>query len=222
MAAKINKETLDFFKLIKKNNDREWFKKNKHLYEKANANIIEFTTELIKLIAAFDKPVALLSPKDCMYRIYRDTRFSNDKTPYKTHAGIHITSAEKKMGSAGYYLHIEPGNNLLGGGVYHPDPDRLRGMRQEIDYNAKDFLKIINNKTFKSTFGEIVGDRLKTVPKGYDKENPMLEYLQMKEYLTMKSVDDDLMLADDFIKVAAKTFKVMHPFNEFLNLPMKD
>lgn len=214
--AQIKKETLTFLSKLKKNNDRDWFNANKQLYVDAHANIVEFVADLINKIAVFDKTVVGLEPKKCVFRIYRDTRFSKDKTPYKVNLGANITGIDKR-GKSGYYLHIQPGDCFLAGGVYMPEPERLKLIREDISMEGEKFLKIISDKTFKKNFKELSGDKLKTVPKGFDKEDPMLKYLQLKNLVMYHEVKDEVALSAKFAAYCANIFKSMMPMNEFLN-----
>jgi len=215
----INKETFQFLKDVKKNNDREWFNANKEKYVAANENFIAFTQSLINEVAKFDKPVAGLDAKSTVFRIYRDTRFSKDKTPYKTFFSAVLMGKGTGCGVAGYYLHLQPGNSMLVGGVHATEPKALKEIRHEISSNGKEFLKIINDKKFKDIF-KIQGEKLVKVPQGFDKEDPMAEYLKYKEMMICHSVTDKNILAEDSISYCTKVFKAMQPFNSFVNAPL--
>jgi uncharacterized protein (TIGR02453 family) len=218
MAA-IKKETLQFLKNLKANNDRDWFNTHKEKFMSANENFIEFVQELIEEVSKFDKTVSGLDAKKCVFRIYRDTRFSKDKSPYKTHFGATLMGKGKGCGIAGYYLHLEPGNTFLAGGVHITEPANLKTIREEISENGKTFLKIINDKNFKANF-IIEGEKLVKVPQGFDKEDPMGEYLKYKELMIHHSVADKETIAGDFIKYCTKIFRLMVPFNSFVNKPV--
>jgi uncharacterized protein (TIGR02453 family) len=219
MATTIKKETLQFLKDLKLHNDREWFNKNKDKFNSAYENFIEFTQALINTVAAFDKAVAGLEAKDCVFRIYRDIRFSKDKSPYKTFFGTHLMGREKNCGVAGYYFHFEPGKSFLAGGVHMTEPQNLKAIREEISENGKTFLKIINDKSFKDNF-KIEGEKLTKVPQGFDKEDPMAEYLKYKELMIHHAVNDKEIVAADFVSSCSKVFKAMVPFNKFVNDPV--
>jgi uncharacterized protein (TIGR02453 family) len=212
----IQKETLQFLKDLKKNNNREWFNKNKNKYVAANENFLDFVQDLIGLIAAFDKSVKGLEPKDTVFRIYRDVRFSKDKSPYKTHFGTVLSGKDDDCNIAGYYFHFEPGASFLAGGSHMTEPAKLKAIRQELSYNGKEFLRIISDKTFKKNF-EIHGEKLKNVPPGYDKEDPMADYLKFKELIISHHVDDKQILEPGFAKYCTGIFKSMVPFNSFIN-----
>ena len=213
----ITKSTLDFLSELKENNSKEWFDTNRKRYEAVKKEMNATVQQLINGIAAFDPPVANLKPKDCTFRINRDIRFSKDKSPYKTNVGAFISRGGKKSPHAGYYIHIEPGNCFLGGGMYGPASDVLNSVRQEIDYNTEEFKKIINSKQFKDLFGELRGEQLKTSPKGYPNDHPEIELLRYKSYLMMHNLKDAEVINDGFIDRVTTIFKGMQPLNEFLN-----
>jgi uncharacterized protein (TIGR02453 family) len=213
----IKKETLQFLKDLKKNNDREWFAKNKHKFIAANENFIEFTQEIISHIAKFDKSVAGMNAKDCIFRIYRDTRFSKDKSPYKTNFGAAFKMGKgDRANGAGYYFHLMPGGSFLAGGIHLPESPVLKALRQEISYNGKGFLKVINDKKFKKLF-KLDAEKLSRVPQGFDKEDEMGEFLKMKEFICLHSLSEDDVLCSGAAEKMSKVFKEMVPFNDFLN-----
>ncbi|WOK07985.1 DUF2461 domain-containing protein [Imperialibacter roseus] len=216
----ISKSTFQFLKELKDNNNREWFTENKKRYEAAKAEFEVFIDALIAKIVEFDPTIGHHKAKDCVFRIYRDVRFSKDKSPYKTHFGAHVTAAAKRSEihtRAGYYIHLEPGGSMLAGGAYLPEKDWLKSIRQEIDYNGAELHKILDSKDFKSTFGQIEGESLKTTPKGYDADHPEIALLRQKSFLATHKPSDSQVVADGFLDHAAKVFKVLHPFDEFLN-----
>ncbi len=216
----ISKNTIQFLKEIKKNNNREWFARNKPRYEQSKAEFEIFIDALIAKIAEYDAGAANIKAKDCVFRIYRDIRFSKDKSPYKTHFGAHITSAAKKTevhSRAGYYVHIGPGESMLAGGAYMPESNWLKAIRQEIHYNTDEFKKILNSKSFRQYFGEMEGEKLKTTPKDYPPDHPEIELLKHKSFLATHYLKDSDVAAADFLKHAARVFKALYPFDRFLN-----
>lgn len=216
--ATISNDTFKFLKDLAKNNNKEWFTTNKKRYEIAKADFEAFVADMIKNMAKFDPPIANLEPKKCIFRIYRDTRFSKDKTPYKINMGANFSVSPSKIHDhAGYYIHIEPGKSFLAGGAYEPPTPWINNIRQEIDYNTKEFKKIIGATTFKKNFGEIKGEKLKTAPKGFPKDHPELSLLQHKSFLLVHDVDDKLVTSDGFMKHLIDVYKSMKPFNDFLN-----
>ncbi len=214
----LHKSTIDFLKKLKKNNNREWFNTNKKLYEDAKYDFEIFIFEMIQKIAEFDESVSGLEPKDCMFRIYKDVRFSKDKSPYKTNLGASINKGGRKMPYAGYYVHISPGECFLASGLYMPMPDKLLLVRNKIAARSKEFLKIVESKDFKKYFGKLwEGDSLKTAPKGFEKDHPMVHYLKMKSFIGDHIVTADKALTKNYTDYAAKVLKVIKPLNDFLN-----
>jgi len=214
----LHKSTIDFLKKLKKNNNRDWFNANKKLYEDARYDFEVFVFELIQKIAEFDETVSGLEPKDCMFRIYKDVRFSKDKTPYKTNFGAAINKGGRKLSIGGYYLHISPDEYFLGSGLYMPSPEKLLAVRNSIAAKSAKFKSIVESKEFKKNFGKLWGgDTLKTVPKGFDKEHPMAEYLKLKSFICDHVVKEDKALSKNYGDYIAKIFKTAKPFNDFLN-----
>lgn len=215
-------QTINFLKKIKKNNNREWFEKNKPLYLEVKQAHEEVVQQVINNIAKFDPKIAGLEAAKTTFRIYKDVRFSKDKTPYKSNMGASINPGGKKSDIPGYYLHVEPGNSFLAGGCFMPMPDKLAAIRQEIDYNYADFKKILANKEFKKYFDGISDEgKLVNPPKGYDKENPAVEILKNKSFILVHNIDDKMVLSKDYPKHVATIFKAMHPFVLFLREAMK-
>jgi uncharacterized protein (TIGR02453 family) len=214
----ISTRITDFLEALKENNNRDWFQKNKKWYDEIKAEFDVFTTALIANISKIDKDIAYLEPKDCTYRIYRDTRFSLDKTPYKTNIGAYIVKGGKKSGLAGYYFHIEPGLNMLAGGIYMPMPDVLKKLRTEIYENIDEFLEIINNKQFVKHFGKIDVDmKLKSAPKDFPKDFQYIEYLKFKNYSVSKSFNNELLHSNKIMDEVTTVFSALLPLNRFLN-----
>jgi uncharacterized protein (TIGR02453 family) len=214
----ITSSTLSFLKNIKKNNHKEWFDTNKEKYLTAKDNVAELVDDFIAEIVKFDKRYAGLTSKDCIFRIYRDVRFSKDKKPYKTNMGASINVGGKRAMNAGYYLHIEPGRSFLAGGIWMPPGDVLKKIRQEIDYNGKILKKVLESKDFKKHFGTIDDTyKLKTTPKGYDKNHPDIELLRYNSYIVWHQFTDAQVLNKNFIKEISKGARLMKPFLDFLN-----
>jgi len=211
--------TLRFLASLKKNNNKAWFEENRHLYENAKEDFSLMVEALIKAIARFDESIGLLKPKDCTFRINRDVRFSSDKTPYKSNMAAAFSKGGKKASIAGYYFHCEPGKSFTAGGFYNPLPDQLAKIRQEIDYNFDDWMKIINNKRFKSQFPKGVQGTgtLVRPPKGYDENSPALLFLKMKGFIVISEFSDTELLEKDAVKKVALSFEAMKPMIDFLN-----
>lgn len=208
---------LKFLKDIARNNDREWFEKNKPRYLQAKENFEDFLEVVHKEILKFDDGMAGLNPRKLGFRIYRDVRFSKDKRPYKTNMGAGFSPNGKLVQEPGYYVHIEPGKCFFASGLYMPDAPKLAAVRQEIDYSSAKFLKILNDKKFKKHFkGLDEFDKLKTVPKGYAKDHPQIEYLKNKSFIVETSFKDADVINKNFPKKIAELAKIVKPFNDFL------
>jgi uncharacterized protein (TIGR02453 family) len=215
----LQSSTVNFLKDLKKNNNRPWFEEHRKQYETARADFLAMVEKLIPAIAKFDAPIGRLSARECVFRINRDVRFSKDKSPYKHNMACYFNQAGKKDPGAGFYLHIEPGNSFIAGGIWLPEPQVLAGIRQEIDYNFAAWKKIIENKNFKNTFTESIksNDKLVRPPKGYEQDNPAIEFLKMKSFIVSKPVKDAELQDKDFVQAVAKTFNTMKPLIDFLN-----
>jgi uncharacterized protein (TIGR02453 family) len=215
----IKKSTLDFLDSLKDNNNRDWFIKNKPAYIDAKENFESFVQDIINNIVDFEPILKGLEVKSCVYRINRDIRFSNDKSPYKSHLGAFIVRGGKKNGDkfAGYYVHIEPEKSIIAGGAYMPPSPWLSAIREKIDEEPDEFVKIINSKDFVKYFGEIEGEKLKKAPKGYPSDHPNIELLKYKSYLIVNEVNDEFVLSQNYFDHVLKVLKAMKPFNDFLN-----
>lgn len=209
---------LDFLKKLSKNNNREWFEKNKPRYLEIKEQFEGFTADLLNELIKFDESLGGLEPKKLVFRIYRDVRFSKDKTPYKTNISAGFSSAGKGMGIPGYYVQIEPGNkSFIASGLYMPPPENVTKIRQEIDYNGESLLKILHEKKFKKNFGTFWnGDKLKTMPKGYPKDHPHIELLKLKSFMVEHSFKDSEVTDKKFLKTLADVMKSAKPLNDFL------
>jgi uncharacterized protein (TIGR02453 family) len=216
----IKQSTLDFLSDLKLNNERDWFIKNRKRYDDAKMNYELFVQAVIDKIAEFDPILNGLEVKSCTYRINRDIRFSNDKTIYKTHLGAFIVKGGKKNGDryAGYYVHVEPGNNsMIAGGAYMPPMPWLTAIREKIDEQGDLFLKIINSKEFLNIFGGIEGEKLKSAPKGYSRDHPHIELLKLKSYLVSRMISDKEILSKECFDFIIRASRAMKPLNDFLN-----
>ena len=211
--------TLKFLKDLEKNNNKPWFDAHRPQYETAKANFYAMVEKLIPAIARFDEPIGQLLVKQCVFRINRDVRFSKNKAPYKSNMACYFNQAGKNGLGAGYYLHIEPGKSFAAGGIWVPEPSVLAGIRQEIDYNFANWKKIIENKKFKKTFIEGLRSNEKLVrpPKGYDENNPAIEYLKMKSFIVSTPFADVDLQDKKFVDEVANTFKSIKPLIDFLN-----
>jgi uncharacterized protein (TIGR02453 family) len=216
----IKKTTMDFLLKIKDNNTREWFVNNRELYNDARENFELIIRKTINQITVLDPIFKGLDAKDCIFRINRDIRFSNDKSPYKTHFGAFIVRGGKKNGDkfAGYYIHLEPGNSsIIAGGAYLPPAPWLKAIREKIDEEPEKLLRIINKPEFLQYFGKIDGDRLKTAPKGYSPDHPYIDLLKFKSFLAVNEVPDSKVLNTDYFNHILNVVRAIKPFNDFLN-----
>lgn len=211
------KEVFKFLKELKINNNREWFNENKERYLEAKRTIDLFVSRLIPAIASVEPEVAHLTPADCTYRIYRDTRFSSDKTPYKTHFGIFIAPGGKKSIKAGHYIHIEPGNCFYGGGCWCPPAPLLKAIRQDIYDNIDEYLEITDNPGFKKLFPTVGSDLLKTAPKGFPKDWEYIDLLKPRDYTVIAPLPDSLFTNRNAIERLEKYARTLQPLNDFLN-----
>lgn len=209
---------LKFLKAIAKNNDRDWFEKNKPKYLEAKAQFEDFLEELHKELVKFDESLGGLNPRKMGFRIYRDVRFSKDKRPYKVNMGAGFSPKGKMDQEPGYYIHLEPGNkSFIAGGVYMPDAEKLAKIRQEIDYNPKNLLSIMNRKSFKKYFDDLDDfDKLKTAPKGYPKDHEHIHLLQHKSFVVSHAFTDAQVTDKKFVKNLAAVCKEIMPLNTFL------
>ena len=215
----IQRHTFDFLKELVENNNRDWFQANKERYDAARENVIEFTAEFLKLMYKIDPGVNEgLDPKKCVMRIYRDIRFSKNKTPYKNNFGISIPAKGTKLGGAEYYLQISPGNSFIAGGYWMPESAHLKAIRQEIDYNAHDLKKIIDDKEFVSLFGEFrKQDQLKSVPREYSADNENIELLKLKSFVAFHQLKEEELLNKNAVEKIAAVCSKIQPLNVFLN-----
>ncbi|WP_027379145.1 DUF2461 domain-containing protein [Chryseobacterium daeguense] len=220
MSANLSPKVFDFLKKLNKNNNREWFTENKSLYTESQENVIAFIEDLLKEMAGFDQDLGKIDAKKSLFRIYRDTRFSKDKIPYKTNFGASLGMGKGSQ-KGGYYLHLEPGKSFIAGGIYMPESSVLKELRKEISLYGDDFIKIVNNKDFKKYFPELdQDDKLKKVPQGFEKEDPMAEYLKLKSFIVVYNLKDEEVLDKDAVKKLTVIFKAMKPLNDFLNTPL--
>ncbi len=212
--------TIKFLKELKKNNQRDWFEANRKQYEAAKSDYAIFTQNVIDAFGKNDESIAALKAKDCMFRINRDVRFSKNKDPYKTNMGASFSKGGKKSPLAGYYFHCEPGNSFVGGGLWMPEPDGLKKLRQEIDYNFDEFKKIIGSKKFVAAYKEMSdseGTRLTRPPKGYGADNPAIEYIKLKSFVAMAPITDEELTGKNLLKKITGAFEALQPLIVFIN-----
>ena len=213
--AIIKKESIDFLKILGKNNNREWFNSHKDRYTDAHNNIIEFADALLAEMNKHDN-IETASGKDSLFRIYKDVRFSKDKTPYNTQWNGGFKRATKKL-RGGYYFHIQPGNTFVAGGFWGPDTNDMKRIRQDISLNYEDWNKMFADKNILKTFGKIRGEQLISAPRGYDKDDPAIELLRYKQFLLKHEFTDKEVLNPGFVNEVNNVFKKMRPFLNFMS-----
>jgi uncharacterized protein (TIGR02453 family) len=210
---------LKFLKNLAKNNNREWFDKNKPKYLTAKESFDEVVVKLLDEMVKFDGSLGGLDPKKLTFRIYRDVRFSKDKRPYKDNMGVAISPAGKGLGTPGYYLQIQPGNkSFIAVGLFQPEPEKLSKVRQEIDYSGDQLKKIFSEKKFKSNFKKFWDENtLKRIPKGYAEDHPYAEWLKLKSFIVTHEFTDKQVLDKKFMKHVVEVMKSSKPLIDFLN-----
>jgi uncharacterized protein (TIGR02453 family) len=218
--------SLQFLKQLQKNNSKEWFDQNRKNYELAKADFAFLINELIKEFGKKDACISHLTAKETVFRINRDVRFSKNKDPYKSNMGASINSGGKKSMTAGYYFHFEPGGkSFMGGGLYMAEPDKIKKVRQEIDYNWTEFKKILLNKKFKEQYQDLSmseGLSLVREPKGYEKDNPAINYIKLKSWIAMVPITDKMLTDKSLVKTISQAFEALQPMIIFLNRALED
>jgi uncharacterized protein (TIGR02453 family) len=213
----ISKESLKFLDDLKKNNNRDWFLANKKRYETYKAEYHQIIGGMLAELKGKDPALSMLEVKNCTFRINRDIRFSKDKSPYKSHMGMWFNTSSKHGNGPGYYIHIEPGKSFIAGGYYQPEAVELKKFRKEIDFFHDDLDAIINEKKFKSVFGDLDRENaLKTSPKDYDKDHPAIALLKLKSFTATAPLPDSDIADKDFIKKTADRIIALKQLNEFL------
>jgi uncharacterized protein (TIGR02453 family) len=213
--------TIDFLSALKANNNKPWFDANRRTYEAAKADFVQLVAALISGTSRFDAGIAEsgLEAKKCIFRINRDVRFSNDKSPYKVNFGAWLNKGSKALNTAGYYLNLEPGNSFVAGGLYMPDPTLLATIRQEIDYNLPAFEAILNAPSFRQHFDDLNRDEvLSRPPKGYTADNPAIEYLKLKSFTAWHRLPDEALTQPGFTERILAPFQALQPLITYLNV----
>jgi uncharacterized protein (TIGR02453 family) len=222
MEGAVMKNTVDmapvlsFLKQLARNNDREWFEAHRTDYDTAQGRFEDFVAALIIEISAFHD-LGSVTPKDCIFRIYRDVRFSKDKSPYKTNMAASIGPGGRKSMGFPYYLHVSPGDHsMLAGGCHDASGEQIGAWRSAVDKDASTVKKIIGKKDFVAAFGGITGEKLAKAPHGYPADHPELDLLRLKQVTVMHTVPDKELLAPSAVHSAAAVFKAMKPLMDYL------
>ena len=210
---------LQFLNELSSNNNRQWFAENKAVFDQEKLKFEQLSIELISEISKFDEEIKHVEAKDCIFRIYRDTRFSHDKTPYKTHFGVFIASSGgRKSQRGGYYLHLDPSGSFIASGVWCPESNLLKALRQSVYDNIEELNAIRSEPNFTENFNSFFDeDKLKTIPKGFPKDFQDAELLKLKHYMVEHKLDALILNSDNFVQRVAEIFKFALPLNRFLN-----
>ncbi len=216
----LTKDSLQFLEDLKANNNRDWFLDNKKRYEVFKKDYQQLVGDFLDVMKPLDPSLEMLEVKNCTFRINRDIRFSKDKSPYKDHIGIWMSSGTKGMNRSGYYLHIAKAGSFIAGGFYCPEAEDLKKVRKEIAYFHEDLEEIIGAKNFQKEFGDFDRNEknlLKNPPRGYEKEHPAIEFLKLKSFETSQKFDINEVTKEDFVAKMSKKLIVLKPLNDFIN-----
>jgi len=216
-------KSISFLRELIKNNHKEWFDDNRDYFREAREEFEQFIDKLIVEVRMFDPSIGSITAKDCIFRIYRDVRFSHDKTPYKNHFGAYIANGGRKSRLGGYYFHVEPmgagylNRSLWAGGVYCPEATTLKAIRTDIYECIDEYKSIINDKEFVDTFEWFDENKLKSAPKGFPKDFPDIELIKLKEFTFCRNIDEKTLQSVQLLSETVRIFKLMLPFNKFMN-----
>ncbi|HNY02520.1 MAG TPA: DUF2461 domain-containing protein [Bacteroidales bacterium] len=214
---------LDFLSELKENNTREWFQANKKQYEAAKSEVEQFVNLVIPGIAKFDESLKFVTAKDCMFRIFRDVRFSHDKSPYKINMGAWMSGKGRKSSGPGYYIHFQPGESFLAAGVYMPMPDQLKKIRSEIYYNAAEFKSILADPGVRNYAKELSDyGKSKMAPRDFPRDFPDIDLLKYKHYTLDLPLSDKEVLSTKFHEEVLRVFRAWYPFNTFLHRALEE
>lgn len=211
MMPALNSDIFSFFSELENNNTREWFEPQKARFKALEGEMKQFASVLASAMNEHDS-----IDKFKLFRLYRDVRFSKDKTPFKTHFGISF-HREKPALRGGYYLHIKPGDNFIATGFWNPEKDDLKRIRKEMELDADEFRELMAQPSFKSVWGTLEGEEVKTAPKGFSKEDPNIDLIRKKAYLFTKKYSDKEVLAKDFLQKVNADFKAVRPFFDYMS-----
>ncbi len=219
----VEQKIIGFLQQVRKHNNKVWFDAHRKDYEAAREDFLALVQQIITTLGKIDGDLASLTAKESVFRINRDVRFSKNKDPYKSNMSAYFNRAGKKSSGAGYYVHIEPGKSFVAAGVWMPEGEALKKIRQEIDYNFKDWKAILQRSSFKKKFtnGLDASNSLVRAPKGYVEENPAIEFLKLKSFVVTRSFSDDEITGKQFLKELAATFKEAKPVVDFINIALE-
>lgn len=216
----LSKDSLQFLDDLKANNNRDWFLDNKKQYEVFKKDYQQLVADFLDAMKPLDPTLKMLEVKNCTFRINRDIRFSKDKSPYKDHVGIWMSSGAKGMNRSGYYVHIARAGSFIAGGFYCPEAEDLKKVRKEIAFFHEDLEEIMNNKSFQKEFGDFdrnENNLLKNPPRGYEKDHPAIEFLKLKSFETSQKFNIEEVLKKDFVSKMTQKLIVLKPLNDFIN-----
>lgn len=215
MKKTINTSSINFLKQLAKNNNRDWFNKHKNEYLKANENIAENIDTLILLMNQHDH-LENISGKKSLFRIYKDVRFSKDKTPFSARFAFALKRVKPHL-RGGYYVNLKPGKSFMACGFFGPNSDDLKRIRMDIMYNYEEWNKILKSKGIKNNWGELTGEKVNTAPRGFDKNHPAIELLRHKQFIFRHEFKDKEILDENFMKEVNKRFKRIRPFFDYMS-----
>jgi len=208
----LKKSTFQYLTDLKNNNNRPWFKDNKNLFQEAQANAKDFYQAIMENLKIHDD-----IEKFKLFRIYRDVRFSKDKTPYKPHFAGSFSRAGKRL-RGGYYLRIRPGESFLAGGFWEPNKEDLFRIRKEFEFNDSEIRSVLSSDPYHKIFGgKLEGSELKTAPKGFDKEHPAIDLIRKKGFIAVRNFNDKEVMSSDFINTVANSFQALRPFFDYMS-----
>lgn len=207
----ITEQTFEFLKKLAKNNTREWFEAHKKEFKTHEADVKQFLATVMEELKGSDD-----LEKMKMFRIYRDVRFSKDKTPYKTHLAGSFSRAGARL-RGGYYVHLKPGESFIAAGFWGPNKEDLLRIRKELELDATEFRKVINDKKFKKIWGDLMGDAVKTAPKGFDKEHPNIDLIRRKQFIFVRKFSDKEVYSEDFAKTVVHAFEAIRPYFDLMS-----
>lgn len=216
----LSKDSLQFLDDLKANNNRDWFLDNKKRYDVFKKDYQQLVGDFLDEMKPLDPSLEMLEIKNCTFRINRDIRFSKDKSPYKSHLSVWLSSGAKGQNRSGYYVHIEKGSSFIAGGLYCPEAVDLRKIRTEISYFYEDLEEILAEKNFKKEFGDFdrnESNLLKNPPRGYEKDHPAIAFLKLKSFETSQKFDINELTNEDFVSKMSKRLIVLKPLNDFIN-----